>query len=259
MKFAERQDAILQMLSVQESVMLPDFAQALGVSVETVRRDLNYLEQKRLIKKVYGGAILYNRTGSVVPLDTRAGVYSPEKVAIGHKCAEFVKDGDNVFLGPGTTVVQVARFLKTRKSLTVVTTSIYAAMEFLHTDATVYFVGGRLDTDDAATSQLVPADSAWDQLCPSKAIVSCGGISTTHGITDFGICEGMLLSRFISRANQVYVAVDNSKFGLVYPCATFPLSRATYIITGDRQKEEILSSFAQYRQRFIFVDGYAEP
>ena len=252
----ERYDIIMQKLATQEMVTISELVQMFGVSVETLRRDLNYLERKQYIKKVYGGAILFNRPASIVDYNLRMEENLAEKEAIGRKCAELINDGDTIFLGPGATVLQVARNLKEHKRLTVVTTSMFAALELRKTDAKIFFIGGYIDNDGACTSQIIPGESVWEQFYPPKAIIGAGGISISRGITDFSVSDGLALGQIVRRAASVYVVADNSKFGLVHSCTTCPLSSVNYIITGYRAKEDILASYSTYKQRFLFADGY---
>ena len=250
----ERYDIILQMLSTQEMVTIPELMQTFNVSIETVRRDLNYLEKQKRIKKVYGGAILHDRVGSVTGISQRMGENITEKMAIGKRCAELVNDGDTVFLGPGTTVLQAAKYLKEKKNLTVVTYSLPAATELLSSDATIYFIGGRIDKWDAHTEQTT--DHYWDCFCPPKAIVGASGISVKYGITDFEMGDSHLMRNFLSRAANIILLADNSKFGVMHSYISCPISGVSRIITGSRQKEDILQDFSDYAQRFIFVEDY---
>lgn len=250
----ERYDIILQMLSKQEMVTIPELMQTFGVSIETVRRDLNYLEANKHIKKVYGGAILYNRMGSSSSVSQRMTENMAEKMAIGRKCAEFVNDGDTLFLGGGTTVLQAVKYLKDKKNLTVVTYSLPVAMELLSSDVTVFFIGGRISQRDAHTVQIT--DRYWDNFCPPKSIVSASGISAKFGITDFGIGESQILQELLSRSANIIILADNSKFGVMHPYISCPLSSVSRIITGGRQKEEILREFSDYAQRFVFAEDY---
>lgn len=255
MQPSERYDIIMQKLSVQEMVTIPELMSTFDVSVETVRRDLNYLEKQQYIKKVYGGAILFNRKGVVQERSLRMEENLSEKEAIGRKCAELVEDGDILFLGPGTTVLQVAKQLHYHKDLTVITTSLHATMELLNTDVRIYLIGGMVDNRDANIARPHP-ENAWDHVCPNKAIIGAGGISVKYGVTDFSISDSLYLGRIISRASTIILAADNSKFGQVHGCITCPLPDVTRIVTGSRQQEDILRDFSAYKQRFLFVNDY---
>lgn len=254
----ERYDIILQMLASKEMVTIGELLETFDVSIETVRRDLNYLAKAKLIKKVYGGAILFDRSANFVSSgSTRISENYAEKEAIGRACAQLIHDGDTVFLGPGTTVRQVAKYLKNHQKLTVITTSLYVITELMDSDVTLYIVGGKINNLDATIAAPVP-NQGWDWIAAPKAIIGVGGISSKYGVTDFSVNESQLLKDMLNNSMNVIVVADNSKFGLVHPCITCSLSRVSRIITGCAQQEDILEDFADYRQRFLFVDDY-EP
>lgn len=248
----ERYDIIIQMLSAQDMVTVAELMDTFNVSIETVRRDLNYLESQKRIKKVYGGAILNDRVGGISGVSQRMTENIAEKMAIGQKCAELVNDGDTLFLGGGTTVLHAIKYLKEKKKLTVVTYSLPVAAELLSSDASIYFIGGRIGNSDAHTVQTT--DRYWDRFCPPKAIVGASGISSKYGITDFGIGESQLLPELLSRSANIIVLADNSKFGVMHPYVSCPLSSISRIITGSKKRDAILQEFSNYSQRFIFVD-----
>ena len=253
MQPSERHDIILQKLAEREMMTVSELMEEFNVSIETVRRDLNHLEREKKIKKVYGGAILFNRTASITSGTFRLTENVAEKQAIGRRCAELVNDGDTVYLGPGTTVLQVAKILKERENLTVITDSIYTAMEFMDTRAEVYFIGGKINTRDAHTDLRIP-ENAWKNFHPAKAIVGAGGISPDYGVTDYSFSDSYGIRQMLEQALQVIVVADNSKFGLVHSYATCELENIDHVVTGSEQKDEILRDFAPYRQRFIFAE-----
>ena len=254
MQPSERYELILQQLSRQEMVTIPELMQTFDVSIETVRRDLNFLEKEKKIKKVYGGAILFNRTASITGGTLRLTENVLEKEAIGRECAAMIHEGDTLYLGPGTTVLQVAKLLKGRKNLTIITDSMYTAMEFMDTEVELYFIGGKINTRDAHTAMRIP-ENAWKDFHAAKAIVGAGGISSEYGITDYSFSEAYGIRQMLEQSLQVFVVADNSKFGLVHSYATCALDRVDRIITGSAQKADILRDFAPYRHRFLFAES----
>lgn len=255
MQANERHDIILQMLTNQEMVTIPELMNAFDVSIQTVRRDLNYLEQERLIKKVYGGAILFNQPVAGRSVQDRFKTSSSEKSAIGRKCAELINDGDSLYLGVGTTVSEVAQNLRNHKRLTILTASIHVVNALIDTDFNLYFIGGAMNLHDAYTSSYMPAD-AWDYFCPRKAIIGCSGISANFGVTDHNPNTAQAIKNICDRSMSVIVVADNNKFYRVGPCMLRPISQVSRIVTGFAKKEEILKDFPTYHQRFTFADGY---
>ena len=175
-----------------------------------------------------------------------------EKAAIGRECAKLIRDGDTLYLGPGTTVLQVAKNLKNFNNLTVVTDSFYAAMELIGSNVNLYFIGGQVNHRDANISHRIP-DNAWESFHASKAIIGAGGISLDYGVTDYGIAESGSLQKILNQAVKTIVVADNSKFGLVYNSTSCKLDNVDYIVTDSAQKEEILRDFPLYRQRLLFA------
>ena len=255
MQANERYDLILQMLANQEMVTITELMNAFDVSIQTIRRDLNYLEQERLIKKVYGGAILFNRPALSGKAREKRNENSDEKSAIGRECAKLINDGDAIYLGVGTTVREVAKCLRNHKKLTVLTASIYVLNELLESDITVYFMGGALHPRDVYISNIIPPN-AWDFFCPQKAIIGCNGVSPDYGITDHAPNTAHTIRSIVDRSMSVIAVADNSKFGQVGSSVICPMNRVNRLITGSAKKEEILNDFPNYHHRFIFADGY---
>lgn len=250
----ERYEAILQKLGAREMMTISELMQEFGVSIETVRRDLNHLEREKKIKRVYGGAILYNHTVASTGVAFRLSENVSEKQMIGYECAKLIHSGDTVYLGPGTTVLQVAKALRNIPDLTIITNSMHTAMEFIDTDANLYFIGGKMNTRDGNTAYLFP-ENTWKHFHATKAIVGAGGISTEYGITDYTFPEGYGIRQMLEQALQIIVVADNSKFGLIHSYSTCSLARVNHIITGSAQKDSILKDFAPYRHQFIFAES----
>ncbi len=86
-----------------------------GISVETARRDLTHLEKTGVIKKIYGGATLLEKESKEPDTSERLSKNLEEKTAIGKKCAEFINDGDSILIEVGTTTLQAAKALKSKR------------------------------------------------------------------------------------------------------------------------------------------------
>ena len=124
----ERRKIILEKLQSEKRVIVQELSEFFNVSDETIRRDIDRLSQEGLAIKEYGGATL-NEKGPDLPFNVRK-IHNPEaKKQIGEKIAELVNDGDSVILDASTTAVFVARALKAKNRLTVITNSIEVLME----------------------------------------------------------------------------------------------------------------------------------
>ena len=252
----ERYEGIMKILDKQETVTLNQIMETFGVSIETARRDLRIMEERQMIKKIYGGAIRYNFIGNSYSIyKDRSEVDFSEKAAIGAKCAEYILNGETIFLGGGTTVLEVAKQLKTKKNLNIITISIRTAVELIDTDFSIYFLGGKLLNTEWHTITEIP-DSILKSFYCSKGIIGSLGISPKHGVTDSPIEYSNLVYNILQRCESVYYVGANSKFGIVQPGAMCPLNRIDKIFTGSQYRDNILEDFHEHMHKFVFVDDY---
>ena len=126
-----RKEEIIQMLSEQRIVTTIGLAEKFNVSMETIRRDFNELEELRMIRRVHGGAVLYTEYGIEPDYTYRTAENYNEKYRIGKRAAEMVNDGDSIIVDIGTTTLEFTRFLKEKKNLTVLTNSLKIAYELM--------------------------------------------------------------------------------------------------------------------------------
>lgn len=120
----ERKNAILQTLERTGKVKVIDFAEQYQVSPETIRRDLMLLEEKGLLKRVYGGAVKKSYQNGEPPFLQRQTVNQDAKVKIGIAAADLIADGDTVVIDVGTTMLEFAKVLKGKQDITIITNSL---------------------------------------------------------------------------------------------------------------------------------------
>ena len=120
---SERRESIISMLHNSNFIKISDIVSTFNVSNETARRDLDYLQDQNVVRRVYGGAVMDSpipHTTAAIPQRSR---FSNILATIGKEAAALVRPGEAVFIGPGSTALQVARHLRERSNLTVVTSS----------------------------------------------------------------------------------------------------------------------------------------
>lgn len=123
-----RLNSIEQYVISRETVSIDELCEVFGVSKNTIRRDLNELEQRGHITKVYGGVTATVPSGAV-PTPIRSGLNQIDKSLIGRLAAEEVADGDTIFIDSGTTTLCLLRFLVAKKRITIITHSLGALSE----------------------------------------------------------------------------------------------------------------------------------
>src|ERR687886_3030570 len=145
MSAERRRDQILAYLSVRDRTPVSELSQMLGVSEVTVRKDLDLLEAQGVLTRIHGGAVVSGRGRLELFFATREQQHLEEKRRIARAAAALIQSGQRIFLDASTTALQVARLIKDRENLTVVTNGLYTALELNFSPGiTTIVVGGTL-------------------------------------------------------------------------------------------------------------------
>jgi DeoR/GlpR family transcriptional regulator of sugar metabolism len=210
---AERRRQIIQLMERDHSVKVADLCERFGVADETIRRDLRQLEAEGLIDRTHGGAVLEQSLRIAYPYHLRKTQSPREKQLIGAAAAQLVLDGATVMLDNGTTAFEVARSLRGKSRLTVVTTSPLIALELAdHRDTTVIMTAGVLDPD--SKSLVGPdAEEFLKRLRVDIAFVGASGVSLERGFTASSVYDAQIKAVMITASSKQYVVADGSKIG----------------------------------------------
>ncbi len=232
----ERRDYILDILRTRGRIRVNDLARDLGVSEVTIRQDLDLLEKNELLRRTHGGAILSRKISEERPFQLEATSFKEEKERIGKAAAELVTDGDTVFLDVGTTLTEVARCLRGKKRITVITNALNIALLLEEApDITVIVTGGTLR--EKQHSLVNPYGSLIiNQIHADLALIGATGIEVEHGITNVNIAEAEIKSLFIKNASKSILLCDSSKIGNISLAKVAGLSEIDLLIT-DHQAE----------------------
>lgn len=207
-------------------------AQVLGVSVETIRRDLEHLDHAGELVRVHGGAIPVGMAPAAEPpFEDRSVLAADAKRAIGRAAAALAADARTLFLDLGTTALQVAATLSASAPLTVITPSMRVA-EVLTTKAsiTVVMPGGVVRGGELCISGTQAVEFMRD-VSPDVALLGSGGVSTGRGLTDFELNEVPLKRVTLKNSSRAYALADSSKIESVAPYRVCDLAELTGIIT----------------------------
>ncbi|HSV87794.1 MAG TPA: DeoR/GlpR family DNA-binding transcription regulator [Bacteroidales bacterium] len=210
---AERHKIILQKLKDAGYVNVAGISKELGVSTVTIRKDLAFLEEKKLLFRVHGSATLTDQYAPDRHVNEKVKLFVDEKRRIGEYAASLLSDGDSIILASGSTVNEFSRHLTGKKGLVAVCASLNASRELaLAGAAEVIQLGGIM----RQTSQSVVGPYAEKMLegfrC-SKLFIGVDGIDASYGLTTTNALEATLNQRMIASALRVIVLADHSKFG----------------------------------------------
>ena len=207
-----RLNAIEEYVLSKKTVSIDDLCEVFSVSKNTIRRDLNELEARGHIAKVYGGVTAVTPE-DVMPLPVRSGLNPAAKDLIGKLAARELSDGDTIFIDPGSTAVNVLRHLPPRIKLTVVTHSLPAMVEAAKYDGiNLISLGGAFNP---ATSSFVGifAQQALSDLRITKAFLCATGVTVESGMSNTTFLEAEIKRGVVSHASSVILVADNSKLG----------------------------------------------
>jgi DeoR family transcriptional regulator of aga operon len=210
---ADRMSAILERVSSHGSVDAGHLAGEFDVSSATIRRDLQVLEDQRLLSRTHGGAIAVD-VAYELPVRYRVGQHREEKALIARRAAALLPRGPlTLGLTGGTTTLMLARLLAERVDLTVVTNALNIASELaLRPRLKLIMTGGVSRTQSYELVGPI-ADQALSSLNMELAVVGVDGISARGGLTTHDEIEAHTNATMIRRADRVMVVADGSKVG----------------------------------------------
>ena len=239
-----RQQKILDLLAGKEHLSVSELSKSLDVSEVTIRTDLNKLDKLGRIARMHGGAYLIEeRLKQEYTFQTRKSLNNSSKQKIGALAATLVNPSDCILLDSSTTVLSLAHVLKKKndlKEITVIPTGVWTAIELMgSSNINVLLPGGYLRHTTGSITGL-PASDFFRDLIIQKAFLGAWGISYSLGLTDTHLLEIELKKLIITKAREVIVMVDGSKFRQIGLAAYAGIKQVTKIITdASAPAEEI--------------------
>lgn len=245
-----RKKLILQMLNKKETVTIKEIVSKCNISEITARRDLIMLEQRGMIKRTHGGAILTSVLPELFGFDYKAKAYREQKIEICKKAASCIEENDTIYMDCGTTVYFLARYLTKFKNLRVITNSLPVVSELLpHPQIRIYLIGGELDNERKAlygpmTENLIARYKA------DKAFIGAGGVSLDHGLSSGDEKDASITIKMAEAAKKVFLLCDSSKIENDSYFTYSSLSLVTNLITDGNFNQGYLEA---YRNRGVNV------
>lgn len=238
---SKRHRDILNLLQQNGTLSITQLAGYLGVSLETVRRDLRPLADSHAIVRMHGAVALPSIVGEA-PFERRLRDNPEAKKAIAREVASTIRDGESIMLDTGTTTSILARELLGHRRLTVITNSSDIARTLATSNENrVYMAGGELRSDNGAAfgSTAIDFISRFNVL---HAVISVGAVSASSGILDFDFEEAEFGRTLLTRGDRRIAITDQSKFsrsGLVKVC---DFSDLTHLVTDGPPPTDIANA-----------------
>ncbi len=221
----------------KKQLLNKDLCDTFGVSIETVRRDLNILEQENFIQKVYGGARLVENTNipdNIEAWDTRLKKNELFKKSIAERVADLIPDGCTVFLDTGTSVFEVIPLLREKKNLTVLTNSLRVATELALCDSfSVYNIGGLVKRETLTSVGLFAKEFLASFYRIDFAVLSCDGFVPERGTTEYSSEIAEFKQLIIDKTAHIIAVADHTKFGITGSCYCCPTEKIGTLVTDS--------------------------
>lgn len=245
---ARRGELILQELLRNGEVAVDGLAKQLNVSEATIRRDLTELERQGFLLRSHGGAVpiapmLYEPFRHLSSFQEQEEKCAAEKRRIGLLAASLIADGEIIAISAGTTTTQIARSIRHRKGITVLTNALNVAMELSHLpDIKVCMTGGNLSGDWFALVGDVAQRNAAEMFV-DKVFIGVDGIHPEHGLTSNYPDQAAIHRAMMRQARQRIVVADHRKIGVVGASVIWPASDFHVLVTDKSTSEKATSSF----------------
>ncbi|MBC5996164.1 DeoR/GlpR transcriptional regulator [Romboutsia ilealis] len=241
----ERYSIILNLLHEKEIVKVSDITSVINVTEMTVRRDLQDLDNRGLLKRIRGGAQLCNVViEEELSHIEKQNINIEYKKNIAKKIAEKISDGDSIFLGPGTTIELVYEYI-TANYLKIVTNSIHVFNKFKDDHRyELILVGGSYRSRTGAFVGSIANDILY-KMNIKKAFIGVNGIYNS-AISTSNEDEGMIQATILNNSLEKYIVADSSKLNKRDFYQFYNLENVTAIITDENISKENINKYSKY-------------
>ena len=241
----ERQSIIINLLNEKGIIKVSDITDIINVTEMTIRRDLQELDDKGLLKRIHGGAKIND---SIIETELshneKQTININAKIDIAKKISELINDGDSVFLGPGTTIELVYDYLKA-SYLKIVTNSIHVFNKFVNDQRyELILIGGSYRNRTGAFVGSITND-ILSKIKINKAFIGVNGICN-NTVSNYNEDEGMIQSTVLNNSSERYIIADSTKLDKNDFYHFYNLDDTTAIITDSNISDENLERYSQY-------------
>ena len=230
---AERRQKMSRIIKQQGAVNTRDLAEALGISIMTVRRDLKILEEQNQLEITWGGAVPVGFQAHDIPRAHKAGSMQQAKASIARAALDLIEDDSFIALDAGTTTLELARLLPSLglKRLNVATPDLEIAMLLSgHAQINVYLAGGQLDPVSRACNDAETTDYMY-RLRTTIAFMGTNVWDTLHGVTTSSTTKMHLKRQIMESAQKCVLLADSSKYANFSPWRVAGLEEFDLVIT----------------------------
>lgn len=247
----ERMEQIQDYIFLHQTVSLDELVKVFDVSKNTIRRDIQQLVERGKIKKVYGGVAVNHAT--LKSFDERQTKNQLEKMSIAKAAADFVQEGDIIYIDSGTTTLEMVEFLKD-KQVTIITNNLdFIFKSFPYENLNVISTGGVFDRRTKSFVSLKNMDLLKSYNI-NKAFMASTGITIENGVTHSSPHESEIKQAVVQKSTEIYLLIDSVKFGRYALMTYCDLDNVNCIIT-DKSPGKDYQEFSKKHGIKLVVSG----
>ncbi len=250
----ERRRIILEELHQSKQVSTSELKLRFGVSEVTLRKDLRYLENKNLLIRSRGGAMIPVKVGEDLSVDKRKVINLSRKKSIAQAAYSLIRQGDTIIMDSGTTLMQLALQIKNIKELTVITNALDIAVKISEVENLKIIIPGGIFRKKSFSLVGVNAVENLQMYRADKYFLSADGI-TPEGLFTANLEEGQIAKIVMSNAKENIVLVDSSKFGRMGLINFAALTKINTLITDKNIPGEYYELFIEKGIRVIIAEN----
>lgn len=226
-----RRDEISKMVLSESEVKVKELARIFNVSTETIRKDLNYLDEMKVLSKTHGGAKSINDY-FWLPVDVKMQENVDVKRIVARKALDFIEDNTVIFLDAGSTMIQLAKLLKIKQGLTVVTNSIVVSNIALEAGHNVICLGGIVQKRGKCMVG-VYANMMLENMHINTMITGTDGFKGMSGPTTFSLEEVDIRKHAMKNSDKKVLVCDASKFSKTSTYQYAKFEEYDYLVTNE--------------------------
>ncbi len=226
-----RRAGILEKIRSTGKVQVEHLSEEFMVSQVTIRNDLTQLEKKGLLIRTRGGAIFRERAGLDYDLSEKQKKNYHLKEKIGKRSANYINDGDAIFLDSGTTTMEIAKNLSAFTNLTVITNALPIAGSLARYNHIKVIVPGGYLRENSLSLVGTLAEQHTAAFYCDKLFLGVDGFDSRYGLTTPNPEEAQLNRMMIEHARETIVVTDSSKFLQRSFAIIAPVNRIQTVIT----------------------------
>lgn len=250
----ERRNKIEQIITAEKSVLVTELAKLFDVTSETIRADLEKLERQGVLVRTYGGAMIAESSEPELAITERDTVNYEGKQRIGKRAAELIRDGETIFLDASTSAWHLARCIKVKRGLTVITNADKIVSELsdcphIH----VICVGGQLEARNMSFVGRTAEKTIRENYYANKFFFSCKGITLSRGLVDASESEAEIKKAMLDMSESAVFLCDKNKIGKLGVPVISGLDRIDSLVTDAELTEEWTGELAKKDVRLITV------